>query len=584
MSAGTTLESGMRVSVFDHRLYRDDQSTPLAVTMQPAVIVRRYRKQGSELVDVRFDRDGMVSKGHFANMVKHLVLDSSVSADEIGNVLETMRGVDINLVSDPFIPVLMRDKSHRKVSLSQAFEQAENIFTIDGPMHVRASVVSLLAGISQVTQGAFEQTEWSVRRSRIIPDVVAYLEKNKHLFDLHGAKPFLQQPLIVDFKRRPGGYLDLERPSGDKTIHFDHDAVGFCPDDQAAALDLLVMQYFRSGCIYRQRDPWTKELIPSNQQPPLTNRLVVVVEGDCLLDTIWYHTFPRDRLGNLKVDKPFWERTFGCRADYEQYCKESYFGCLLPVPFAVYLHKSGEISESETLSVSKGQKSLWKQARHPMVIDFQIKDVKKSPRKKSKESKLYFQSLNDRQEVWRQLGATLAAIGKDRRGFVWAMRPAEQGQGNIYLYVGGVVSVGEGIYGFPESVFCIEKIMRTDGDQQRWVDTYVNLFGEAAYYLSVLKKGIELYSAVLKNASRDKARVMFTQAERMYWSRMSLHRATAWDVSGSPDQVLEKVRKWTGLCRGESLRVYDTLTEIRPGNSAEAYGRGRSAWKDDSNE
>lgn len=71
--AGTVLEAGMRVSVFDHRLYRDDVSTPLTVTMQPATVLRRYRKQGAELVDVRFDRDGRESKGHFVDFVKHLV-------------------------------------------------------------------------------------------------------------------------------------------------------------------------------------------------------------------------------------------------------------------------------------------------------------------------------------------------------------------------------------------------------------------------------------------------------------------------------------------------------------------------------
>ena len=36
---------GDRILVFDHRLFKDDVSTPLSVTMQPATIVRRYGKK-----------------------------------------------------------------------------------------------------------------------------------------------------------------------------------------------------------------------------------------------------------------------------------------------------------------------------------------------------------------------------------------------------------------------------------------------------------------------------------------------------------------------------------------------------------
>ena len=67
---------GMRVKVFDHRLFKDDVSTPLSLTMQPAIIIRRYGevKPGYEglgpwyypdLIDVVFDRDGKESRAHF---------------------------------------------------------------------------------------------------------------------------------------------------------------------------------------------------------------------------------------------------------------------------------------------------------------------------------------------------------------------------------------------------------------------------------------------------------------------------------------------------------------------------------------
>ncbi len=81
---------GSRVMVFDHRLYRDDVSTPLSVTMEPATVVCRYGRKWeghlgcfddwlswnySDLVDVRFDhRPWEISKGHFTEGVTELVV------------------------------------------------------------------------------------------------------------------------------------------------------------------------------------------------------------------------------------------------------------------------------------------------------------------------------------------------------------------------------------------------------------------------------------------------------------------------------------------------------------------------------
>lgn len=82
---------GTRVMVFDHRLYDNDKTTPLAITMQPATVVRWYGKRTKyisyieddygesfidevrdwiypTLVDVEFDyRPGEISCQHFAD-------------------------------------------------------------------------------------------------------------------------------------------------------------------------------------------------------------------------------------------------------------------------------------------------------------------------------------------------------------------------------------------------------------------------------------------------------------------------------------------------------------------------------------
>jgi hypothetical protein len=67
---------------FDHQLFRDDVSTPLAVTVRPATVVGRYGYKihypmsdaaytYPDVCDLRFDhRPDEVSRGHFTEGVK----------------------------------------------------------------------------------------------------------------------------------------------------------------------------------------------------------------------------------------------------------------------------------------------------------------------------------------------------------------------------------------------------------------------------------------------------------------------------------------------------------------------------------
>jgi hypothetical protein len=71
---------GDRVTVFDSRLFIDDVTTPLCVTLRATVVVRRYGVKAlvlghsvayPDLCDVIFDYDpGKMSFGHFTYGIK----------------------------------------------------------------------------------------------------------------------------------------------------------------------------------------------------------------------------------------------------------------------------------------------------------------------------------------------------------------------------------------------------------------------------------------------------------------------------------------------------------------------------------
>ncbi len=69
------IDKGSRVKVFDHRLYEDDISTPLSVTMKPATVVKRhiYGHYKRDVIDVIFDhKPTEISQCHFTHTAEEL--------------------------------------------------------------------------------------------------------------------------------------------------------------------------------------------------------------------------------------------------------------------------------------------------------------------------------------------------------------------------------------------------------------------------------------------------------------------------------------------------------------------------------
>ena len=68
---------GARCRTFNHRIYVDDKTTPLSMTMQPGTVVNRRveERYGRLLADVLFESDPRISKGHFVKCLKSLAND-----------------------------------------------------------------------------------------------------------------------------------------------------------------------------------------------------------------------------------------------------------------------------------------------------------------------------------------------------------------------------------------------------------------------------------------------------------------------------------------------------------------------------
>jgi hypothetical protein len=80
LTTNLTIMPKDKVLAYDSLLYKNDKDTPLSITMKEATVVCRYGCRSTynkewiypDLVDVIFDHDKRLSKGHFTYGVKLL--------------------------------------------------------------------------------------------------------------------------------------------------------------------------------------------------------------------------------------------------------------------------------------------------------------------------------------------------------------------------------------------------------------------------------------------------------------------------------------------------------------------------------
>jgi hypothetical protein len=355
--------------------------------------------------------------------------------------------------------------------------------------------------------------------------------------------------------------LSLDRPYNTRTSFFDHDGCFWRPTDEEIFRMMLAYQAFDSGGLLQKPDPWTGKRIVSKHASPLTSKLVMLVEGDTLLDTIHLNLVTDKMLGKIPLGVPFWERSMKSKDDYESYLK-TYFGCLMPLSRVLCLTEKDRLSISESLSVPKNDPGPWDANWHPMTaISVNKKGVK------------FPVQVKVGVELWRQLGSLLMMSLEGMKGKSLAMPWAftrvgsETGKGKrVFLYVGGLRSGQSEILATVESVFCIDG---RDPDFNSWLNKYVGKFKKADEWESRLLAAINTY-AYKRGVGKDILLAsMKERATLLYWSRMSLHRNKLWkemDESGTG--------RWAKACEEEAIWSYDSVTSLNSTKGCEAYGEG----------
>jgi len=231
-----------------------------------------------------------------------------------------MKTENYNLIEEDWIPVLMKDGSHRRVSLGEVFAQGDKIADLSMVAYERISVMRLLICIAMAAldeRDLVDEAAWRTSRAKIPPAVAAYFAKWHDRFNFYGPHAFMQPDGLAISKDGNPAKIDkivFAFSSGNNGTLFDHDAVASCRkiEDSDRVLAMLSYQNFSAGgqhpkCI------WDGEETPiSVTAGPLREKNMVhtFLSGADVFETIWLNlptgvmleTIPQNVLG-----RPIWE-------------------------------------------------------------------------------------------------------------------------------------------------------------------------------------------------------------------------------------------------------------------------------------
>lgn len=223
---------------------------------------------------------------------------------------------NLNLCTDPWLPVQDQSGQLRLVSLIQLFEQAEELRDLVLQPQERIAVMRLLICITQrAINGPADLEELEGCRDRIVPAVIPYLRQWSHAFDLVGENgAFLQfadlEPSSEKRENQDPTKLNFDCACGNNSTLFDNE--GGAPRERSLpqlAVDLVTYQNFAPGGTTSRLMWGGIERPRSAKTAPcgIASAIHTFIIADNILSSIHLNLVPTNSQ-NLKLGIPVWEK------------------------------------------------------------------------------------------------------------------------------------------------------------------------------------------------------------------------------------------------------------------------------------
>ncbi|MBN2683635.1 MAG: type I-E CRISPR-associated protein Cse1/CasA [Pontiellaceae bacterium] len=467
----------------------------------------------------------------------------------------------MNLIIDPWIPVVFETGESGLAGLEQLYREAETIRDLNASPPQRIALMRLLLCITQAAlDGPADEDDWQTCRDRIIPASLDYLAARHDKFNLYGDQPFLQVKRLKEIWNAVVDKLDFGLSAGNNATLFDHEATEFGrkTEDAWRALMLLTYQCFSPGGKIGQTEWAGKVSLPANgtseHAPCLeSSPLHLLLRGETLLQTIHLNLLTRNQVSSMPNSAwgcPIWD-AFPLNQTDENAHKTigTYQGRLVPLSRGILMDKT----ESKMTLVNGLAYPKLPAAREPMLTVV----LKGS----GANQKIGYVNLNLFRHMWRELGSLLTLSNSSSEGGPLALHNLGSWNGDqdiVDIWTGGLVA-DKG------------KIL----DTAEWnLSIPVSMLGEAEigkYSLGVelankgeqsLRNAIKAYCSAMKSDSAGFIR----KATVYYWSALDSMYQVLVDIASDCERDLEDWRAvlWKTMHKAfEEACPHDTPRQIQ---------------------
>ncbi|MCK5148237.1 type I-E CRISPR-associated protein Cse1/CasA [bacterium] len=468
----------------------------------------------------------------------------------------------MNLVNDPWIPVIYKDQNNKLVSLDTLFKEAEEIGDLVATPPQRIALMRLLICITQAAlDGPEDEENWFYCNDKMIPEALAYLSEWEDRFDLYGDRAFLQAQGLSEKNNSTCDKLDFRLASGNNQKLMDHQAN---PDgrewpDAWLALMLMTYQCF-SPCGIIGGNEWCgyKTSTTSVHSPAIVeSALHTLVRGENLLASIHSNLLTKEQIlavPNMKWGKPSWTITI----DSLEIIKNgdqvnTYLGRLVPLSRAIKLKEN-----SLFFTLANG-------LSYPKIPEGRETTASVIMKRRNNNEEEGYVSIDLNKHAWRQLGSLLSINRDSVVGGAIALQHLQHiKKKKLDIWTGGLAASGNGkILDAVEWLFQLDTKLLEDRILEQY-KSGVNLAQTGQYLLS------NAVSDYCKNMKMNN--VLSLKARNCFWSTLDSKYNVLIDNANSEDT---KNEKWYKVIRNTMIEAYKFACPHTTPRQIQAFSIGR---------
>lgn len=472
----------------------------------------------------------------------------------------------MNLIRDPWIPVLHRDGRLELLGLHALFAQSHELRDLATRPLERVAVMRLLSCITQAAlDGPADETDWETCEARIQTKVDAYLTSWEPQFELFGdGHRFLQVPGLepgkVDDDGNAATKLDLAMATGNNASLFDNAAGSErVMSPVRSAMNLLTFQCFAPGGrigIARWNGTATAGNGSSKHAPCTPSSMVhALIQGESILQTIHRNLLTREMVADVydgRWGQPVWEQPPQHASDNAAIANTSstYLGRLVPVSRAIRL-----MADGSSVILANG-------LAYPIFPAYREATATIITRK----DEWALLSASPGRSLWRQLGAVTVVhrAKSDVQCGPLALRHTTESAGTT-LWVGALLTEKAKILDIVESTYALPSGMFEE-------------FGRLAYEAGIshaMQRELSLMQAVKTYASSLKVDTpAYDRARRDFWTFCEQHLTALFELAANPELTVDLAGSaWGKAVREASLHAFESACPTQTPRQIEAYAR-----------